>query len=148
MADFVIIDSPPVLAVADASVLAPLADGVIIVSDPTRSSRGALLQAKAQLENVGASVVGGVYNNVDPNQATAYPYSYSYADRSGFRRRSRRPLAGIRLRPSEDSLNGFASVPLAVSRRSALSPSKLFGDREPSQAAGDADEAAPARSQG
>jgi capsular exopolysaccharide synthesis family protein len=78
VADFVIIDTPPVLAVADASILATLVDGTILVMDATHSSRSALHQSRDQLERAGASIVGAVYNNFDPNQGAAYPYSSYY----------------------------------------------------------------------
>ena len=130
MTDFVIIDTPPVLAVADASVLAPLADGVIIVSDATRSSRAALVQAKAQLENVGASVVGAVYNNFDPNQALVYPYAYSHADRGRLLRRRGRLRVGGRARSLDEPAGRFAPAPV-VPRKSGWAASSLFGGPAP-----------------
>jgi capsular exopolysaccharide synthesis family protein len=77
-ADFVVIDTPPVLAVADASIFAPLADGVIFVFDADRSSRATLAQARDQLENAGGRIIGGVYNNFDPSAVSAYPYASSH----------------------------------------------------------------------
>ena len=59
-ADFAIIDTPPVLAVADASILAPLADGVVFVLNADQCSRSALIQARDQLENAGAGIIGAV----------------------------------------------------------------------------------------
>jgi succinoglycan biosynthesis transport protein ExoP len=76
VSDFVIIDTPPVLAVADASILAPLVDGTIFVMNAERSSRSALIQARDQLDNAGANIVGAVYNNFDPGKTSSYPYSY------------------------------------------------------------------------
>jgi tyrosine-protein kinase len=78
VADFVIIDTPPVLAVADASILAPLVDGTVFVLDAERCSRSALTQARGQLQNAGANIVGAVYNNFLPGQSSYYPYYYSY----------------------------------------------------------------------
>lgn len=77
-ADFVIVDTPPVLAVADASILAPLVDGTIFVLDAQHSSRSALVQARDQLENAGARIIGALYNNFDPTGGDAYPYYYYY----------------------------------------------------------------------
>jgi capsular exopolysaccharide synthesis family protein len=77
-ADFVLIDTPPVLAVADASILAPLVDGTIFVLDASHSSRSAMVQSRDQLENAGANVIGIVYNNFDPGQSAAYPHYSSY----------------------------------------------------------------------
>jgi capsular exopolysaccharide synthesis family protein len=76
VSDFVIIDTPPVLAVADASILAPMVDGTIFVMNAERSSRSAMIQTRNQLENAGANLIGAVYNNFDPNQSAAYSHYY------------------------------------------------------------------------
>jgi capsular exopolysaccharide synthesis family protein len=80
VSDFIIIDTPPVLAVADASILAALSDGTLFLVDGDRTKRSAMQQSRAQLENAGARVIGVVYNNFDPNQNASYPYHYSYAE--------------------------------------------------------------------
>jgi succinoglycan biosynthesis transport protein ExoP len=78
--DFVIIDSPPVLPVADASILASLVDGTVLVVDARHSSRPAMSHAREQLERAGATIIGAVYNNVDPGKdGSYYRYSYSYS---------------------------------------------------------------------
>jgi len=77
-ADFVIVDTPPVLAVADASILAPLVDGTIFVLDAERCGRSALIQARDQLVNAGANIIGEVFNDFDPGQSSYYPYYYNY----------------------------------------------------------------------
>ncbi|MDP9341279.1 MAG: polysaccharide biosynthesis tyrosine autokinase [Actinomycetota bacterium] len=77
-ADFVIIDTPPVLAVADASILSARVDGTLFVVDADTASRTATVQARDQLENAGARVIGAVFNKFDPSQAGAYPYYYYY----------------------------------------------------------------------
>jgi tyrosine-protein kinase len=101
VADFVLIDTPPVLAVADASIMAPMVDGTLFVLDAEHSSRSAMVQSRDQLENAGASIIGIVYNNFDPSQSTAYPSSYYYqyygtqdgTDDWGKKRRKRRVLS-------------------------------------------------------
>jgi Mrp family chromosome partitioning ATPase len=77
-ADIVIIDTPPVLAVADASILAAHADGTLFVVDADTASRSATTQARDQLENAGARVIGAVFNKYDPSQSGAYSYYYYY----------------------------------------------------------------------
>lgn len=77
LADFVVVDTPPVLAVADASILAPLSDGALFITDASRSGRSAISQALEQLNTAGARIVGVVYNDFDPNATGAYEY-YSY----------------------------------------------------------------------
>jgi polysaccharide biosynthesis transport protein len=58
-ADFVLIDSPAVLAVADALVLAPLADGVLFVAAARGTGQQMIEFAKVQIERMGSSIVGG-----------------------------------------------------------------------------------------
>jgi capsular exopolysaccharide synthesis family protein len=79
--DFILIDCPPILAVADALVLAPLVDGVIFVADAMSTPRGAVIQARAQLDQVGARMLGAVLNNVAAG-GVGYAYyggQYTYA---------------------------------------------------------------------
>lgn len=61
--DFILIDSPPVLAVTDAQVLATKADGVILVVHSGKTNREMAVKAKNQLENVNAKILGVVLNN-------------------------------------------------------------------------------------
>ena len=64
MADVVIFDSPPVLAVTDAAVLSSRVDGVILVTQAKRTRRNAAKQAIERLEHVGGKVLGCVLNQV------------------------------------------------------------------------------------
>jgi non-specific protein-tyrosine kinase len=77
-ADVIIIDTPPVLAVADASILGANADGTLFVVDADTASRAATAQARDQLENAGANVIGALFNKFDPSQAGGFPYYYYY----------------------------------------------------------------------
>lgn len=84
VADYVVLDTAPILLVADALALAPLVDGVLLVADSERTSRGAVAHAREQLDQAGAMVFGAVLNNFDPAKARAYryagyyPYQYRY----------------------------------------------------------------------
>ena len=64
MADVVIFDSPPVLAVTDAAVLSSRVDGVILVTLAKRTRRNAARQAMERLQHVGGNVLGSVLNQV------------------------------------------------------------------------------------
>ncbi len=80
-ADFVIIDTPPLLAVSDALVLAPKSDGTLFVADAGTTTRSAIRHARQQLDQVGARVVGAVLNDLDTSSARYYgsdSYTYSY----------------------------------------------------------------------
>lgn len=76
--DVVIVDSPPVHVAADASVLATLTDGVLLVVRSGQTEREAAQQAVRQLASVGARILGTVIN--DPHgKAAKYGGHYSYA---------------------------------------------------------------------
>lgn len=72
--DFVVIDSPPVLAVTDGSAIAPLADGVILVFRISKRSRPHASQARETLEMIGAKMIGVVVNGL--SDQVQYGYSY------------------------------------------------------------------------
>ena len=76
VADVVLIDGPPILALADAITLAPLADGVLLVADAQATDRGAIEHARQQLDRVHARVIGAILNNFDPAKARAQAYYY------------------------------------------------------------------------
>lgn len=75
--DWVIIDSPPVLAVADASVLANAATGVLFVVGADQTTRNNAKAAIEQLEAVQAHIIGAVLNRADV-QGNPYYYSAYY----------------------------------------------------------------------
>jgi capsular exopolysaccharide synthesis family protein len=78
-ADFVIFDSPPVIAVTDALVLATQVDGVVLVLDFGEVTREAAKQTKELLEKVKANILGVVLNKIDmEKEGQYYPYYYYY----------------------------------------------------------------------
>jgi capsular exopolysaccharide synthesis family protein len=74
--DIVIIDAPPLLPVADASVLAKLADGVIIVVRHAKTTRDQVTEAVNRLNQVGARLYGVVVNMVARRAVGSYYYYY------------------------------------------------------------------------
>lgn len=73
-ADLIVFDSPAVLAVADAVVLAPLADGILLVVGAGKTRRDLVTRASARLAQVGSPIVGVVLNMVAPTRHRAYEY--------------------------------------------------------------------------
>lgn len=76
--DVIIIDSPPVLAVSDASSIAQLADGVVLTLQLTKWSRRQLEAATEKLRQVGATTFGVVVNNANRGRMSKY-YDYRSA---------------------------------------------------------------------
>lgn len=75
--DVVLIDAPPVLAVADSSILARLVDGVLLVVAAGEAKRDYTEQAKKQLEKVGAKILGVVLSKAKFKKSEHYYYYYN-----------------------------------------------------------------------
>ncbi len=76
--DLVLIDSPPILGVSDAAVIASEVDLTMIVVQHRKLPRNMLLRVKQAVENVGGHVIGVVLNNVDIRSDSHYQYYTSY----------------------------------------------------------------------
>ena len=76
--DLVLVDSPPILGVSDASVLASEVDLTMLVVQHRKLPRNMLLRVKQAVENVGGHVIGVVLNNVDVRSDSQYQYYTSY----------------------------------------------------------------------
>jgi succinoglycan biosynthesis transport protein ExoP len=73
--DVILFDSPPVMGVSDASVMADLMDRILLVVDyknPKRLARN----AKRHLENAGGTLIGAVINNLNIQRGDYYYYGY------------------------------------------------------------------------
>lgn len=77
--DRVVIDSPPIAPVTDATVLSTLVDGVVVVVRASRTTKDLVRRALRSLRDVGSRVVGVVLNaaDVEADSYRAYQY-YSY----------------------------------------------------------------------
>ncbi len=70
--DFIILDTPALLSVADAAVLAPLVDNVILVVAQAQTRRGDVQAVRQQLSNVRVKSLEVVVNRAEPNGSYAY----------------------------------------------------------------------------
>lgn len=76
--DIVLVDSPPVLGVSDASLLVSKSDATLLVLQPRKMPIKALLRAKSLVQNAGGQIMGLVMNNVDISGDTQYQYYTTY----------------------------------------------------------------------
>jgi len=112
MADYVLLDSPPVLSVADASVLAQQVDGVLMVVEAGRTRTEMFERAVAVLQRVKARVLGTILTKVGARRgASAYDYYYYYSDyesdqEGAVRRKKKRSGEGTSQR-QEQAKGGF-----------------------------------------
>jgi succinoglycan biosynthesis transport protein ExoP len=76
--DFVFFDSPPIMGVSDASILASEMDMVIQVIQYRRYPQPMNIRAKQLIEKVGGNLVGIVLNNINMSQDESYYYYSGY----------------------------------------------------------------------
>ena len=76
--EIIIIDTPPLLPVTDAAVVAAHADGAILVVRYGRTSRNQVATAAGALRAVDARLLGTVLNMVPTRGVDAYQYGYGY----------------------------------------------------------------------
>lgn len=93
-AEFVLIDSPPVLGVADSLPLASMVDGIIIVADARKGTAASVGAAVYQLDQAGGHLIGGVLNAFDPAGGAAGYGSNDYRIGLMYRRRVSTPGEG------------------------------------------------------
>ncbi|MEI6560827.1 MAG: polysaccharide biosynthesis tyrosine autokinase [Verrucomicrobiota bacterium] len=78
--DLVFFDSPPILGVSDASILASEVDIAVMVVQYRRFPRAMLQRVKGAVENVGGHLLGIVLNNVETKHDSGYQYYTQYYD--------------------------------------------------------------------
>ena len=117
--DIVVIDTPPILPVTDAAVVAAVADGAVMVTRAGRTAQARVRTALANLRAVDARVLGCVLNMQRIKGNVDYHY-YSYSRDGEHRRVTRRgrELPGVRRAPARVP----AEVPAQTSGDEAKAP--------------------------
>jgi capsular exopolysaccharide synthesis family protein len=85
--DFVIVDCPPTLLVADAAIIASRTDGAVIVTRVAKTKTNEFLGARENLTNVGVNVIGAILNMVPYSRTAEYgrKYGYGYSSYRSYR---------------------------------------------------------------
>jgi capsular exopolysaccharide synthesis family protein len=77
-ADYVIFDSPPLLAVTDAALLSCLVDTTILVVSANQTRYPALATAVKHIQGLDSPIAGVILNKIPANGRFGYAYSYYY----------------------------------------------------------------------
>jgi Mrp family chromosome partitioning ATPase len=120
--DVVLVDSPPVLGVSDASLLVSKVDATLVVLQPRNMPLKALLRTKSIIQNVGGQIMGLVMNNVDISADTQYQYYTTYYSYYTNDNQRKEPNVGAP-RPAESLASSTAAAPTAVLRKEEPKPS-------------------------
>ncbi|MCB2293942.1 CpsD/CapB family tyrosine-protein kinase [Clostridium algoriphilum] len=76
--DYIILDTPPIVLVTDAQILAQYTDGCLLVISSAEAEREAAIKAKGLLNKVNAKILGVVINKMDFKKRGFYNYNYQY----------------------------------------------------------------------
>ncbi|MEU9865562.1 polysaccharide biosynthesis tyrosine autokinase [Streptomyces sp. NPDC047971] len=77
--DIVVVDSAPLLPVADTLGLSPLTDGVLLVVSASKTGRDQIVDAADSLHRIGVPVLGTALNMSSTHKGKGYGYGYGYA---------------------------------------------------------------------
>jgi Mrp family chromosome partitioning ATPase len=106
--DYVVIDSAPIVDIADTSVLGPYVDGVLFVMRPGKTPRRLAGDAKDKLNGMGARVLGVVLNH--PTKALHNRYNRGFG-RYSYGNYMLRDVPGLRGGPLDDEFQAEPAVP-------------------------------------
>ena len=124
-ADIVVIDSPPALALADASELAAFADGVVVLATVNRVKRSLLVESVRGLQSNGANILGIIVNRARVRLPKSYGSYYLNPSRGEGEQRA---AAADNRAFVEDDLDEELGEPLAVGDLDdSVRPSRLPG---------------------
>ncbi len=76
--DIVVLDSPPILGLADAPLMSSLVDGTLLVLESDRNRRGVLKGTLRRLRLARGRVIGVALTKFDATHASSYTYYYGY----------------------------------------------------------------------
>jgi capsular exopolysaccharide synthesis family protein len=76
--DYIVIDTPPLLAVADGQVISSISDGVLLVVESKKTPKDSVLKSKELLTNVHANIIGVILNKCELSNKKGYGYYYGY----------------------------------------------------------------------
>jgi len=117
--DFVLVDSPPVLPVADAVIVAGLVDAIVLVAKAGSTSRRTATRAFEVLIQVHAPIVGTLLNQAETASRYGYRYGYTYGSPSMAPPVESDPPAGP---PAPSGVPSLSVPPIPSSSPSPSSP--------------------------
>jgi capsular exopolysaccharide synthesis family protein len=88
--DVILIDSPPVLGISDASVISQEVDVTLLLIQHRRYPRNVSQRAKRVIEDVGGKLFGVILNNVNIKTDDNYYYYAGYSTQYGYKKRTAR----------------------------------------------------------
>lgn len=110
----VILDSPPLITVTDAAILATLVEGVLLVIRAEAVPRKAAMEARDKLKSLKAPLLGTIFNRVPTHREGYYHYYYRYRSYYHYHRQAEEHPSAIAKSP------GWLNIQLAAFKKKYL----------------------------
>ena len=132
--DVIMVDSPPVLGISDASVISQEVDVTLLLIQHRRYPRNVSQRAKRVIEEVGGKLFGVILNNVNIKTDDNYYYYAGYSTQYGYKKReSRAPRGGARRTPTSENLQTQPqSFPAPEGGETPLNQQEMDAEKAPS----------------
>lgn len=124
IADYVILDAPPVLGLGDSSALASKVDGVLLVVRTGSVTKREVTHAVDQLRKAGGKIAGAVLNAVEAEDGYGYYYHYYYTQYQDNSNGNGSPNKAV---PARSTRKGEAAGDAGNLSASATKPDPLAG---------------------
>jgi capsular exopolysaccharide synthesis family protein len=100
--DVIVVDSPPVLGISDASVVSQEVDVTLLLIQHRRYPRNVSQRAKRVIEEVGGKLFGVILNNVNIKTDDNYYYYAGYSTQYGYKKRAPRARKKSEVAPAQE----------------------------------------------
>jgi len=105
--DYVVFDTPPIMSVSDAAVLASQVDGILMVISPGKVRGEIARRTKELLDRIGTPVLGCVLNGAQPHHGNYYYYYHSYAGPEEEVRKPKKKKKGWDIFPKQTEIKKY-----------------------------------------
>ena len=132
--DVIMVDSPPVLGISDASVISQEVDVTLLLIQHRRYPRNVSQRAKRVIEEVGGKLFGVILNNVNIKTDDNYYYYAGYSTQYGYKKREPRASRGVARRsPAPENVQEQPQLsPTADGEELSLSQQNMETENTPS----------------
>ena len=123
--EFILIDSPPVIALSDAAILSVITDGVVLVFDGQRTSTASAQKAVELLDTLRVRFLGVILNAVNlDNPAYSYHRTYSQYDNENDEGSAKEPDERVAMfdnpRKNRNGLHGWKTYTVKINAREVM----------------------------
>ena len=133
--DFVLIDSPPIMAVIDGVITSSVADGAVFIIQAGKTPRKAFLKSVEKLRNSNVHIIGVLFNEARIEKRSSYynsyyQYHYYYSGEDEKGPNGRKPLPGKKLTVNREQETGNRKQSRGSSKEPAINREQYYREKD------------------